>query len=82
MTNFKVQVNVPNYGTGSTDDMVLARWFVVDGASVAEGEVIAELETAKASEEIEAPATGLLRIKVQNDDAVEVGTLLAEIELE
>ena len=36
------------------------RWTVADGARVAKGDVVAEIETDKAVVEIEAPASGIV----------------------
>jgi pyruvate/2-oxoglutarate dehydrogenase complex dihydrolipoamide acyltransferase (E2) component len=77
-----VRVNVPNFGTGSTDGMSVAEWLVSEGAHVDEGDVVVELETAKATAEVAAPASGSISIKVAEGDAVDVAQVLAEIELD
>ena len=45
----------------SSDSFALIRWLAPDGKFVLEGEPVAEVETAKASVEIPAWATGILR---------------------
>lgn len=50
-------VRMPQWGMGITEGAVL-RWLKREGDSVAEGEVLAEIETAKAVEELESPASG------------------------
>ncbi|WP_156465072.1 E3 binding domain-containing protein, partial [Mesorhizobium sp. Root552] len=39
----------------------ISRWFVEEGASVKQGDVLFEIETDKAAMEIDAPASGILR---------------------
>ena len=39
----------------------ISRWFVVEGATVKQGDVLFEIETDKAAMEIDAPASGTLR---------------------
>jgi pyruvate/2-oxoglutarate dehydrogenase complex dihydrolipoamide acyltransferase (E2) component len=43
-----------------TNEGTIARWLKVEGDAVKEGEVIAEIETAKAMEELTAPVSGVL----------------------
>ncbi|SEK92277.1 pyruvate dehydrogenase E1 component beta subunit [Roseivivax marinus] len=59
----------------------LARWFVREGDAVEEGDVIAEIETDKATLEFEAVAAGRLgRILVpEGTEAVKVDTPIAEL---
>jgi pyruvate dehydrogenase E2 component (dihydrolipoamide acetyltransferase) len=59
----------------------IVEWFKKEGEPVQKGEPILEIETAKVTMEIEAPATGVLtRILVPQDDEVSPGTVLAVIE--
>ncbi len=74
-----VEVYVPQWGMGIKECKVVS-WFKAEGDAVEEGEPIAELETAKATQELEAPASGTLsRIVVPEGETVAVRTLLAEI---
>ena len=57
----------------------LSEWLVADGAAVEEGQVIYALESDKSVQEIEAPASGTLKIIAQAGETYEVGTVLAEI---
>jgi pyruvate/2-oxoglutarate dehydrogenase complex dihydrolipoamide acyltransferase (E2) component len=63
----------------SMNDAVLAEWLVADGATVTEGQPLYALENDKATEEVESPATGVLRIIAAKGNTYEVGVLLAEI---
>jgi pyruvate/2-oxoglutarate dehydrogenase complex dihydrolipoamide acyltransferase (E2) component len=55
-------------------------WLYKDGASVNQGDTVAELMVEKVTFEIEAPATGTLRIHVEPEVPVVKGALLATIE--
>ncbi len=56
------------------------RWLKQEGDPVSRGEVIVEIETEKATVEVEAPASGVLRkIVVPEGDTVPVGQLIAVI---
>ena len=52
-------INMP-FGDLTVDSGKLVRWTVEDGAKVAKGDIVAEIETAKAVVEIEAPAAGIV----------------------
>jgi pyruvate/2-oxoglutarate dehydrogenase complex dihydrolipoamide acyltransferase (E2) component len=58
---------------------VLAEWLVADGTQVKEGDPIYTLETGKAVQEIQAPASGRLMQKVQAGETYPVGTDIGEI---
>jgi pyruvate/2-oxoglutarate dehydrogenase complex dihydrolipoamide acyltransferase (E2) component len=58
----------------------LAEWLVADGAQVNEGDPIYVLETSKASQDVVAPASGVLRHKAAAGEIYPVGTDIGEIE--
>lgn len=63
------------------DEGTIVRWLKAVGDPVQEGEVLVEVETAKATQEIEAPASGTLsRIIVEEGATVEVNSEIGEIE--
>lgn len=57
----------------------LSEWLVADGAMVTEGQPLYALESDKSAQEVEAPASGRLRIIAEIGVTYEVGTVLAEI---
>jgi len=57
----------------------LSEWLVEDGAQVTEGQPLFVLESDKSTNEIEAPASGALKILDQTGEFYEVDTVLAEI---
>jgi pyruvate/2-oxoglutarate dehydrogenase complex dihydrolipoamide acyltransferase (E2) component len=64
----------------SMNEGVLNEWFAEDGAQVTEGDPLYLLEADKSANEVESPATGVLRIIGQIGETYEVGTLIARIE--
>lgn len=58
----------------------LAEWLATDGDEVKEGQPLYTLEADKATNEIESPAGGKLKIIAQPGETYEVGTLLGTIE--
>src|SRR6478609_8970729 len=58
----------------------IARWLVHEGDAVHEGDVLAEIETDKATMELNAYSEGvLLRILVQDGEAAELGAPIAVV---
>src|SRR5512134_1763268 len=70
---------MPSLGFDMTEGL-LARWLKNEGDPVVKGQAIAEIETEKATVEIEAAVSGILaRIIVQAGETVPVGTLIGVI---
>jgi pyruvate/2-oxoglutarate dehydrogenase complex dihydrolipoamide acyltransferase (E2) component len=74
-----VDVCIPKLGMSMTEGK-LTEWLVADGAAVKEGTPIYTVETDKSSQEIEAPAAGVLRIVGKVDEVYDVGVIVARIE--
>jgi len=72
------EVLVPKLGF-AMNECVLSQWLVADGEQVRAGQPLYAIESDKAVEEIEAPASGRLRIIVATGGTYAVGTVLAEI---
>jgi pyruvate/2-oxoglutarate dehydrogenase complex dihydrolipoamide acyltransferase (E2) component len=72
------EILLPKLGF-SMNEGLLTEWLVADGGSVTEGAPLFALESEKSTQEIEAPATGTLRIIKQPGETYEVGTVLGEI---
>lgn len=74
------KVLIPKVGMGTTE-ATIAKWLKAEGDSVSEGEMIVELEMAKAAQEVPAPATGVLaKILLAEGQTAEVSTAIALIE--
>lgn len=73
------EVNVPQWGMGIRECRIVS-WLKQEGERVAEDEPIALLETAKAEQELAAPAAGILaRILVPAGEMVSVRARIAII---
>jgi len=57
----------------------ILEWLVADGAQVSAGQPLYTVESEKTIVEIEAPASGVLRLGVAAGESVAVGTQVAEI---
>ena len=68
---------MPKWGLAMTEGMV-AEWTIEPGASFNRGDEIADIETAKIANALEASTSGVMRrLVVEPDEMVPVGTLLA-----
>lgn len=74
-----IQVKVPAVGE-SISEVTIANWLKKDGDAVKLDEVIAELESDKATFELTAQSEGILRIIKQKGDTVPIGEVICEIE--
>jgi len=63
----------------SMDEATLTEWLVADGGAVQEGEPLYAIESEKSVQEIEAPASGTLRIIKEPGEIYQVGTIIGEI---
>ena len=74
-----LQIKVPTVGESITE-VTISSWLKSDGDYVELDEVIAELESDKATFELPAEGAGILRIKAQEGDTLEIGAVICEIE--
>lgn len=72
------QVKVPTVGESITE-VTIANWLKNDGDVVKMDEVIAELESDKATFELTAPQAGVLKIAKAKGEVVPIGTVVCEI---
>ena len=72
------QILLPKLGF-SMNEGTLSEWLVADGAQVQQGQPLYSLESDKSVEEIQAPASGTLKIVKPAGEVYEVGTVLGEI---
>jgi len=76
----RVEVRLPQWGMGMSEGTI-TEWYKKVGEQVTEDEPLAEIESEKAAQELESPATGILvEILVPQGDAVPVRTVIAIIE--
>lgn len=73
------EVIMPKIGFSMNEGQI-QEWLVADGGQVTAGEPLFTMESDKSTTEVEAPASGTLRIIVPIQETCEVGTILAHIE--
>jgi 2-oxoglutarate dehydrogenase E2 component (dihydrolipoamide succinyltransferase) len=74
-----LEIKVPPVGESITE-VTLTRWLKEDGASVAMDEVIAELESDKATFELTAEKAGTLKTIAKEGDTLAIGAAVATID--
>lgn len=72
-------IKVPEVGESITE-VTIAAWLKQDGDYVEMDELICELESDKATFELAAEAAGVLRVKAQEGDTLEIGATICEID--
>jgi pyruvate/2-oxoglutarate dehydrogenase complex dihydrolipoamide acyltransferase (E2) component len=73
------EILLPKIGFSMTEGQI-SEWLAKDGEQVSEGQPLYLLEADKSANEVEAPASGTLRITAQPGETYEVGTVLGTIE--
>ncbi|MBY0456193.1 MAG: 2-oxoglutarate dehydrogenase complex dihydrolipoyllysine-residue succinyltransferase [Gemmataceae bacterium] len=73
------QVTVPKAGESITE-ATLNRWFVADGSFVKADQPLFEMGTDKASQEVVAPAAGVVKFLVKEGATVAIGAAVAQID--
>lgn len=71
---------VPEVGESITE-VTISSWIKADGDYVELDEIIAEVDSDKATFELPAEANGTLRIVAQEGDTIEIGALICKIEV-
>ena len=74
-----ISIKVPTVGESITE-VTLLKWTKAEGAWVDRDEVIAELESEKATFEVNAEQAGVLFHKANEGDSILVGAILADID--
>lgn len=74
-----VDIKVPTVGE-SISEVTLLKWLKNDGDYVNRDEVIAELESEKATFEVNAEKAGVLKTNAKEGDTLKIGDLLARID--
>jgi 2-oxoglutarate dehydrogenase E2 component (dihydrolipoamide succinyltransferase) len=74
-----IEMKIPTVGESITE-VTVAKWLKEDGAQVSRDEVIAELESDKATFELPAEGSGTLRHAVKEGETIAIGTVIARIE--
>ncbi|PCJ65623.1 MAG: dihydrolipoyllysine-residue succinyltransferase [Bacteroidetes bacterium] len=74
-----IELKIPSVGESVTQ-VTIAAWLKEDGEYVEMDEAVAELESDKATVELNAEKSGILKILVEEGEDVEIGTVVASID--
>ncbi|MCH9660015.1 MAG: 2-oxoglutarate dehydrogenase complex dihydrolipoyllysine-residue succinyltransferase [Bacteroidetes bacterium] len=74
-----LEMKVPSPGESITE-VEIAQWLVEDGDYVEKDQAIAEVDSDKATLELPAEASGIITLKAEEGDAVEVGAVVCHID--
>jgi 2-oxoglutarate dehydrogenase E2 component (dihydrolipoamide succinyltransferase) len=74
-----LDIKVPEVGESITE-VTIATWLKKDGDIIQQDEIIAELESDKATFELPAEKAGKLSIKVEEGETVDIGTIICSID--
>ena len=74
-----LEMKVPSPGESITE-VEIATWLVEDGDYVEKDEPIAEVDSDKATLELPAEESGIITLKAEEGDAVEVGAVVCLID--
>ncbi|MDB5198011.1 MAG: 2-oxoglutarate dehydrogenase, partial [Flaviaesturariibacter sp.] len=74
-----IDIKVPTVGE-SINEVTLVKWLKQDGDYVSRDEVIAELESEKATFEVNAEKAGVLKTVGKEGDTLNIGDTLAQID--
>jgi len=74
-----IEIKVPVVGESITE-VSIAKWLKSDGEFVEMDEVICEMESEKATFELNAEASGILKIRIKEGETVPIGEVICEIE--
>jgi 2-oxoglutarate dehydrogenase E2 component (dihydrolipoamide succinyltransferase) len=76
-----LEMKVPSPGESITE-VEIAAWLVADGDYVEKDQPIAEVDSDKATLELPAEESGIITLKAEEGDAVEVGAIICLIDLD
>ncbi len=74
-----LEIKVPSVGE-SINEVTISRWVKKDGDYVEMDELLCELESDKATFELNAEASGTIKISVAEGETVAIGTIIASID--
>lgn len=74
-----IEIKIPTIGESITE-VTLSSWLKEDGEYVNEGDVICEIESDKATVELPAESSGVLKIMAQEGDELAIGAVIAHLD--
>ena len=82
-TAMDVKIKMPDLSTAEGAEITITHWLVEPGDSVQRGDPLVEVETDKATLEVESIVAGVVKATVAGQlDVVSVGDIIATIEVE
>ena len=76
-----LKMEIPSPGE-SISEVEIAQWLVSDGEYVDKDQIIAEIDSDKATLELPAEQSGVITLKAEEGDVVEVGQVVCHIDTE
>ncbi len=76
-----IEMKIPSPGESITE-VVISRWLVEDGAYVEKDTPLAEIESDKATLELNAEKSGKIKILAKEGDTIKVGSVVCQIDTE
>jgi len=73
-----IEIKIPSIGESITE-VTLASWHVSDGDFVEEGDILADIESDKATVELPAESSGTITLKVEEGSDLAIGAVVAEL---
>jgi len=77
----EIEIKIPNVGE-SVQEAVLVEWYKKDGDTIQKDDPLFVVETDKVTLEIVAGASGVLKIRVSQEETVAIGTVVGIIDTE
>ena len=74
-----LEMQIPSPGE-SISEVEIAEWLVVDGEYVEKDQIIAEIDSDKATLELPAEQSGVITLKADEGDVVQVGQVVCHID--
>ncbi|MEX0799459.1 MAG: biotin/lipoyl-containing protein, partial [Bacteriovoracaceae bacterium] len=74
-----IEIKIPSIGESITE-VTLAGWHVESGDYVEEGDILADIESDKATVELPAESSGTIELKAEEGSDLKIGEVIATLE--
>ncbi|MGB0453934.1 MAG: 2-oxoglutarate dehydrogenase complex dihydrolipoyllysine-residue succinyltransferase [Bacteriovoracaceae bacterium] len=74
-----IDIKIPSIGESITE-VTLTSWLKTDGEYIAEGDLLCEIESDKATVELPAESSGTLKIMAEEGAELEIGAVIAQLD--
>src|SRR6266513_1143002 len=79
MSAMQIEIKVPSFGE-SINEVTLSKWLKKDGDIVQQDEIICEIESEKATNEMPAEKAGKLKIVAAEGSVLKIGDVICKID--